>query len=330
MKRVWKYTLIIILVIGFNFCTSMLKAEDAESDLLNFVKAGVRNSEDLINNISFNYFVDYDVSSRWREVKLAEIQERNSSKLPSGIELRVPTLEHKLHTGSALFEGSKFNIKRKQISSSDQEIFEDEIVVSDGLILTELKLKENHGYLSNSINARRADLMFDPRNFPLLFLDGKSLSSALMDTNTTCVLTGSEEIQGAMCHVIEMLMTFETPGEGQKQVKRKCWIAPDKGFLIKKGISFQVDAPDKIFSTVECNLKEIAGGLWYYSDVTFQSFPMSTQEPDVFAALGLSDIVINQDLGDEAFVADISKVQTIYDTIAEIQYNTKTPLPEVE
>jgi hypothetical protein len=310
---------------------TIVETKASESDLLQVIKDGIKLNENLIENISFDYILDSNISEAWHDKQFEFIKTTISNEDSlKGIELRVPNLEHKLRTGHAIFEGDKFNITSKEIAASDQEIFEDEIVISDGVKLTELKLKEHHGYISGEVDARKGNLMFDPRNFPRLFTEGRSLYSVLTDPNTTAGLVGTEKIEGDMCYVIDIVGNYINSEGIQRSLKKRCWVDPEKGFLIKKAIAYSVKSPDQALSVTQCNLAEVSQGMWYYSKVTFRSYPLFSGQSDVVAILELSNIGINQQLDECTFVADISKVETIYDEVIDTQYSTKIPQPEIE
>jgi hypothetical protein len=247
-----------------------------------------------------------------------------------GTELRGPTLEHTLRTGTATFEGDKFKISSKLVASSDQKVFQDEIVTCNGVKLIELDLKENVGEISDEINKRKAHLTFDPRTFPLLFVDGQPLHLALTAKNTTTKLVGTEEIDGTLCYVIEMVKSFMTPEGVQKQSNRKCWIAPNKGFRVKKAISYGTNSFDgKPLTITQCELTEITQGIWYYSKVTFESYPLSLPKPDVVEVLELKNIVVNKELKENAFTITFPAGCFINDEVSGMRYKVGSSLEKL-
>ncbi|HUW18948.1 MAG TPA: hypothetical protein VMW16_06570 [Sedimentisphaerales bacterium] len=323
MSKLEKYKFTALIMFAGLFLIAGTNAKANENNILDIIIAGVKLNDSLINNISFSYTVDYNVSEEWRKEQLEFTKTMMGNEYSEEIELRVSTLEHTLRTGSTVCEGSKFNIASKIVALSDQEVFQDEVVTCDGIQLTELNIKEGIGYISNEPETRRSDLMFDVRNFPTLFVDGQSMYSALTSDDTAVSVLGTETIDGAACYVIEMVKSFSSPSGIQMQVKRRCWIAPEKGYLVKKAISYSVETPDKPLNITESELAESADGIWYYSKATFHSYPLFLTKPDVVAVLELKNIAINQQLRDDTFIPDTSKVTKIYDTVLRFSYPTE-------
>jgi len=306
-------------------CISVIEAEGAGNNLLDTIVAGIAHSNSAVKNTSFDYIVDYNVSEQWRSKEFMMPPD-----LPLEMEWRVPTLEHTLRTGSAIFEGNKFKISSKKVALSDQKVFEDKIVACDGVTLKELNIKENFGYICDVNNVSIGDLMFDPRNFPVLFADGQALHSALTAKNTRVSLAGTEEIDGTNCYIVEMVKNFTTPEGIQEQSRRRCWIARDKGYHIKKAILYDTDSLDsKRLTITDCELTEAAKGIWYYAKVTFRSYPLSLPEPDVIAVLHLRNIVVNQQLNESAFVLRFPDGCIIHDQISGVSYKAGSSLEKL-
>jgi len=321
MLRSKKFKLAVAATVAVLISLFAIDASSQENNLLDVLIAGIVHNEGLITSISFDYTVDCNVSDEWRARRLEFTKRYMCKNWPEGREVRVPNLEPTLRTGSAVFEGNKFKISSKCLFLSDGEVFNDEIVACDGIKLMELNLKENTAYISNDIDRRRAGLFFDPRNFPVLFVDGQPLHLALTAKNTATNLVGTEEIDGTMCYVIEMVRSFTTPEGVQKQSSRRCWIGPDKGYRVKKAISYGTNSFDgKALTVTRCKLTEAAEGIWYYSKVTFESYPLSLPEPDVIEVLELKNIVVNQKLKEKAFTITFSANCLVEDQIAGRRY----------
>jgi hypothetical protein len=316
-----KIKLVAAVVLSVPLWIFVVKAKSVENDLLDTIIAGITHNDGLIANISFDYTIDYNVSEEWRIKRLEFTKKHMVKNWPEGMEMRVPTLEHTVRTGTATFEGDKFKTASKWLASSDQKVFQDEIVACDGVKLTELDLIESAGNISSEVGKRKAHLTFDPRNFPVLFVDGQPLHSALTAKNTTTRLVSTEEIDGTMCYVIEMVKSFMTPEGIQKKSSRKCWIAPNKGFRVKKAISYGTNSFDSQPLTItQCELTEVTNGIWYYSKVTFESYPLSLPKPDVIEILELKNIVVNQELKENAFAITFPTGCFIDDKVAGKKY----------
>jgi len=326
MLKSGKSKLAVLALISISLYISLIEVEGAGNNLLDTIVAGVAHNNSAIKNISFDYVVDYNVSEEWRNKQLEFMM---SQGLPVEMELRIPTLERTLRTGSATFEGNKFKIASKKTALSDQKVFEDKLVACDSVTLRGLNLKQNVGYICDVNSATEGDLMFDPRNFPVLFVDGQSLQSALTAEKTTISLLGTEEIDGTKCHIIEIVKTFMTPEGGQKQVRRKCWIAPDKCYLVRKAISYDVKSPDKPLNITQSELTEVLKGIWYYSKVTFQSYPSSSPKPDVIAVLQLGNIVVNQKLKEKTFMLPFPDGCLVDDQVSRVRYRVGSPLEKL-
>lgn len=297
-----KIKLAAAMVLSVLLFTCMVQAKDTANDSLDTVIAGVAHSDSLIANISFDYVVDYNTSDEWRIKRLEFTKKYMCNNCPEEMELRVPTLERTSCTGSTIFEGDKFKITSKWSFLSDQEVFADDVIACDGVKLTELDRKGNAARISNEVDRKRGVRTPDPRNFPMRFVDSEPLHSALTAPDTNTTVLGTEEIEGTFCYVIEMVEKFVTPEGVQKQSSRRCWIAPNRGFLVKKAISYGTKSFDsKPLTVTQCELTEVTKGIWYYSKVTFESYPLSLPKPDVIEVLKLKNIVVNQEFKENAF-----------------------------
>jgi hypothetical protein len=313
--------LAVAVVLSISLWIFVTEAKSVENSSLDTIIAGITRNDGLIANISFDYTVEYNVSEEWRIKRLEFTKKQMVNNRPEGMEMRVPTLEHTLRTGTTTFERDKFKTTSKWLASSDQKVFQDEIVAYDGVKLTELDIKENAGNISSEVDKRKAHLTFDPRNFPVLFVDGQPLHSALTAKNTTTRLVGTEEIDDTLCYVIEMVKSFMTPEGVREQSSRKCWIATDKGFRVKKAISYGTNSFDsKPLSVTQCELTEVANGIWYYSKVTFESYPLSLPKPDVIETLELKNIVVNQGLKESTFAITFPQGCLVDDKVADKKY----------
>jgi len=313
---------IIGLFVSVIFCSSVIGAESTENRLLDTIVAGVMGNESLIKNISFDYVVDYNVSEAWCLKQLEFVQ----NTLPKGIEPRVPTLERTLRTGVLTFEENKFKIKSKIAAFSDGRIFRDEVVASNGIKLTELNFKDNTACISNNVDAREVDLTFDVRNFPVLFLDGQPLDSVLTAKDTAVTILGTEIIDGTVCQIIDIVQNFTAPDGVPKRVRRKCWLAPDKGYLVKRAISYDIALPNRPLSITNTSLIEIAPGIWYYTSVVFESYPLFLPKPDVILVLTLRRIVVNQQLSKDNFTVIFPEGCLVDDQIGGVIYKTGSSL----
>jgi len=327
MVNSMKIKLVVAMVLSVPLWIFVVEAEGIENDLLDTIIVGIAHNDGFITNISFDYTVDYNVSEEWRIKRLEFTKRYMCDNWPEGMEMRVPTLEHTLRTGSAIFEENKFKIASKWHALSDRKVFQDEIVAYDGATLRELDLKENTGNISDEVDRRKAHLTFDPRNFPALFVDGQPLHSALTAKNTTTSLVSTEEIDGTMCYVIDMVKSFMTPEGVQKQSSRRCWITPNKGFRIKKAISYGTNSFEgKPLTITQCELTEVTKGIWYYSKVTFESYTLSLPIPDVVEVLELKNIVANQEFKENAFTITFPVGCFINDEVNGTRYKASASL----
>jgi hypothetical protein len=324
MIRSGKSRLAVLAIISISLYISLVEVKGGENDLLDTIVAGVAHNNSLIKNISFDYVVDFNVSEEWCNKQL--------ELMPMPIEqfLRAPTLEHTLRTGSATFAGGKFKISSEIIALSDHKLFVNKIVACNGNTVRELDLKGKVGYIYDVNSAPNGDLMFDPRNFPVLFADGQPLHSALTGKNTNNSLVGTEEIDGTKCYIIEMVENFTTPEGTQEQSRKRCWIASDKGHRIKRGVLYKSKSIDsKPLTITDCELIEAAKGIWYYSKVTFRSYPLSSPKPDLIAVLQLDNIVINRELEENTFAITFPEGCIIDDQISRVRYKAGSPLDKL-
>ena len=312
--------IIAVAVLSVSPWVSRIGAQDTASGLLDTIIAGIVHNDNLISNISFDYAIDYNKSEELRAKRLEFYEKHMLKDVPGGMEIRMPDLEPTLCTGSAIFEGNKFKIASKWIFLSDQKVFADDVIACDSVKLTELDRKGNAARISNEVDRKRGDRTPDPRNFPVRFVDSEPLHSALTAPDTNTIVLGTEEIRGTFCYVIEMIEKFVTPEGEQKQARRKCWIAPDKGFRIKKAIAYDIELPNRPLSITQCELSEVAKGIWYYSKVAFESYPLSLPKPDVTEVLELKNIVVNQQLKENAFTVPFPTGCFIDDKVAGRKY----------
>jgi len=274
---------------------SITEASDPNQDILNTIVAGVEYNDSLINNVSFDYIIDRNVSDEWRNHRLERIWSRQP-ELP--MTLRPPTLEHTVRTGVGRFERKKMYTTSNIIAVSDGKIFEDEIISHDGTTFTKLNLLNNHATISRR---ERLPLSYDVRKYALSFADGEPLYVWLTSPQAKYTIIGTEELEGTRCWIVERARTFFTPDGRQETSRARCWIAPAKGFLVKKAILFDVKSPGKILTITKCQMGEVEDGIWYYSNIRFESYPLSLKEPDITVVVELGNFTINQALGEDKF-----------------------------
>ena len=212
--------------------------------------------------------------------------------------LRSPTLEHTIRTGTARFQGKDVYIASTIVAISDGKTLEDEIISHDGAIFTRLNLLRNYATISRR---KKLPHFYDVRKYALYFADCQSLYTWLTNPNATYTLIGTEEVEGTTCYVVERARTFLTP-DGRRETSRgRCWIALEKGFLVKKAILFDIKSPGRPLTITKCSLTQVAKGIWYYSKISFESYPLSLSKPDINVVVEFENIAVNQQLEANAF-----------------------------
>jgi len=317
----------LVLILLFYPASSTSFAQATRSDILDVIVEGVKHYDSLICNIEFDYVIDYDVSEAYRNKRIADNEDRYRELFELGF--RDPTLEHTIRSGTARYEGVRFYLSSKTIACSDQKVFQDKVVAYDASKVTVLDMLRSCGEISNELGPVTSDIFSNPRNYPVLFADVRALQSALTAEDTVSSVVGEEEIDGTFCHIVDMYRECGAAGL-KKTVKRRCWIAPENGFLVKKAIAFSVREADRPLSVTHCEFKEIGEGIWYYSNVAFESYPGVLPEPDVVVAVSFSNIVLNQPMQEDAFQADLTKVRLVDDLVANVTYESVPAVPSLE
>jgi hypothetical protein len=240
--------------------------------------------------------------------------------------LRPATLEHTIRTGTAKFEADKAYVNSRMAAAGDGKVFHDVILSHKGVTLTELDLIKNYGTISIR---KKLPQFYDIRKYPMRFADGQSLYSYLTDANAVYTIVEREKVEGTMCYVIERVRDYVTPNGSQKTAKERFWIAPEKGFQVKKAIAFSTKSPDKPLSITRCSLTQVNQGIWYYSKVTFESYPLFLPKPDVIAVLELDKIVVNQQLEENAFTVPFPPGCFINDRVNGVRYRSGSSLEKL-
>ncbi len=306
MRRIFLRSVFICLLSG-----SAAFSEDS-NDMLEYILVGISENSRLIKNISFDYSIDYRLSDLWKAKKLESMRKQLEERGLSEQSLRFPYIENTMRTGNFIREADAFKITNKIAASADEKVFIDESIISDGTKVTKLDKTNNTAIVSYADGYRNADISFFPDKFQNLFLGGKTLQEVSKSDNVTIASLGKQIYEGIECEVLETTDFFMTP-EGVKDfTKDRVWIAPDNGFLIKHGISFDVD-PNKPINSITTEFKEVSAGIWYYSKILFESFPSGDTKPDVTKCLTISNIKVNQALQKETFVPDLTTIQSVTD-----------------
>lgn len=300
-----------LLLLSFS---SVCNGSDPNQDLLKTIIAGVQHNNSLIKNLSFDYVVDHNLSDEWKERRLASMRKRHPN-LPSTLRLR--TIDHTVNSGSARYEGNKIYATFKFVDALDGKKLDDAIISYDGAIFTKLDLLTNHATIGKR---EMLPFAYDIRKYALSFADGHSLYSWLTDDSSTYKFIRTEELQGTKCYVVEGTETFLGPGKQPKTSTDRCWIAAEKGFLVKKALSFSIKSPDKVLTVTNCSLSQVSKGIWYYSKVRFESYPLFLQKPDNIELLELQDIVVNQQLEEDAFTVRFPPGCFVNDQVAHKKY----------
>ena len=296
LVRPWCSTSVVCLLLLSQPLIS--KADDPNQAVIKQIIVGVAHNDGLISRLSFDYTVDYNASEQWRNARLQSIRRRNPH-LPE-----VPRsfmVERAIRTGTARFEGKKLLTTSKVVAVSDGKTLADEVVSYDGSTsaFTQLNLIEN-----------RADVFaclvpsdfYDVRKCALRFTDDEPFYTWLTDPNAELKYVETENLDGTKCYVVERARDYVTPDETPITSRRRCWIAPDKGFLVKKAIVFDSRSPDRrVLTVTDCNLTEVSKGIWYYSKVRFESYPYFLPKPDIVDVLEIRNIVVGQPFEKDAF-----------------------------
>lgn len=300
-----------LLLLSFS---SVCNGSDPNQDLLKTIIAGVQHNNSLIKNLSFDYVVEHNLSDEWKERRLASMRKRHPN-LPSTLRLR--TIDHTVNRGSARYEGNKIYAAFEFIDALDGKKLDDTIISYDGAIFTKLDVLNNHATIGKR---EMLPFVYDVRKYALSFADGYSLYSWLTDDSSTYKFIRTEKIEGTKCYVIERIETFLGPSKQPKTSSDRCWIAAEKGFLVKKAVSFSIKSPDKVLSITNCSLSQVAEGIWYYSKVRFESYPLFLQKPDIIEVLYLQNIVVNQPLEKSAFTVRFPSGCLVNDQVAGKKY----------
>jgi hypothetical protein len=310
-KQELAISLVCLLLLGYS---SIGQAADPNQDILKNIIDGVAHNDSLITSVSFDYVVDYNVSDGWRKAQLGRLKQRQP-ELPAN--LRPRTLEHTVRSGAGRFEGTNIYTTSKVVATTDGNVFVDEVISHDGTIFTQLDLTQNHATISSR---ERLPLSYDPRKYALWFADGQPLHSWLTEPNAVCTVVGTEPIEGTMCHVVERIKEFVTPDGSRETARGKCWIAPEKGFLVKKAIAFSTKSPDKPLSVTKCSLTKVAEGIWCYSKVGFESYPFFLTKPDVTVVVEFKNIAVNRQFERIGFTVPFPVGCLVNDQVRGVRY----------
>jgi hypothetical protein len=300
------------LVVGI--LLSSIAMGQTVDDPIGNILTGVSENAVATKNISFNYSVEYRFSEQWKSKELERLRKQLGEQGFSENEQfpRVPFIENTLRTGTFLREAKAFKISSKLVANADTKVFIDETIVSEGVKLTKVNNKSKSVVISQAEGYRNSDLSYFPDKFQLLFLDGRTIQEIFESGQSDFVYIGREQYDGTECEVFEISRSYKTPEGVNKFTKDRVWVAPQNDFLIKKGVSFQAD-PNKPINSIKAEFKEISSGLWYYSEITFESFPLGNIEPDVTMILTISDAKINQPVPKEMFVPDLTGIASVID-----------------
>lgn len=300
------------LIIGI-LLSSNAMSETVDGPIGNIL-TGISENAAVIVNLSFDYSIEYQLSEQWKAKKLERFhkQLKEQGLIENEPFRRVPTIEPTLRTGTFIRDGAAFKITNTTVASSDQKLFIDESIISDGVKLTKVDNKSKSAVISPAEGYRNPALSYFPDKFQLLFLDGRTIQEIFESGQSDFVYIGREQDDGTECEVFEISRFYETPEGVSKVTKDRVWVAPENCFLIKKGISFKTD-PGKPINSITTEFKEVSKGLWYYSEIVFESFPLGNIEPDVTMILTISDIKINQIVPKEIFLPDLTNIPHVMD-----------------
>ena len=308
------YKVLTHVVVGFLLIA--IAPGEAADDPIGRILTGVSENAVAIKSISFDYSMEYLLSEQWKAKKKESWQRQlNEKQLPETLreELsRAPSIESTLRSGAFIRDGTAFKMINKVVAISDQKLFIDESIISDGVNLTRINSKSKSATISNAKDYNNVALNYFPDEFQLLFLDGRTIQEIFESGRSDFIYIGQEQYDGTECEVFEISRSYKTPEGANKFTKDRVWIAPESGFLIKKGISFKAD-PSKPINSIKTESKEVSNGLWYYSEIVFESFPSGNTEPDVTMILTINDIKINEVLPKETFVSDLTDIPSVID-----------------
>ena len=308
------YKVLTNVVIGF-FLIAIALGETTD-DSIGRILTGVSENTVAVKSISFDYSMEYLLSEQWK-TKKKELWQRqlNERQIPEPLreELsRAPSIEPTLRSGTFIRDGAAFKITNKVVARSDQKLFIDELTISDGVKLTKVNFKSKSAAISNAKDYNNAALNYFPDKFQFLFLDGRTIQEIFESGRSDFVYIGRQQYDGTECEVFEISRSYKTPEGMDNFTKDRVWVAPQNGFLIKKGISFKTDL-SKPINSIKAEFKEVSKGLRYYSKIVFESFPSGDIEPDVTMILTISDIKINQILPKETFLPDLTGIPNVMD-----------------
>ena len=280
------------------FLSPFALGETPQQDPIEPVINGIISNSELLNNISFEYSVEYRYSDPWRKKKE---ESRNSIFLTQN---PVPVTISR--SGIFVRETDAFKITSKVLA--DQLTLIDESVYSDGVKVTRIDPQSKTARTTPAKEFTRGDLSFFPDKYQNLFLDGRSIQDIYNSGKAVFSYLGQRVYDGVQCEVLEITHSLKTPKNAF--TKDRVWIAPEKGSLIKHGISFKTD-PNQPINSITTKFKEISDGIWNYSEVLFESFPLKNKEPDVIQHLKMNNIKVNQDISNEVFVPDLTGVSVV-------------------
>ena len=308
------YKVLTNVVIGF-FLIAITLGETTD-DSIGRILTGVSENTVAVKSISFDYSIEYQSSEQWK-TKQKELWQRqlNERQMPEPLreELsRSPSIEPILRSGTFIREANAFKITSKLVAKTDAKVFIDESTISDGVKLTKVNNKSKSAVISQAEGYRNPALSYFPDKFQFLFLDGRTIQEIFESGRSDFVYIGRQQYDGTECEVFEISRSYKTPEGTDNFTKDRVWVAPQNGFLIKKGISFKTDL-SKPINSIKTEFKEVSKGLWYYSEIVFESFPLGNIEPDVTMILTISDIKINQILPKETFLPDLTGIPNVMD-----------------
>ncbi len=312
----FRFTIKGFYIVFFLFSIAFGKSNDELKNIVN----GISQNADMVKNITFDYSIEHKKSERWKtkdlerlRQQLADMRQQLKGERITEQQFRF-VYEDVIRTGTFVKTADAFKITNKMTAASDNQVFFDELLISDGVKITKIDIKENSALISYAKDYRNSNAFYFPDNFQNLFLDGGNLLEVFETNDVNVARLGRQAIEGVECDVLEIIHFFKTPEGIKTFTKDRVWIATQNNYLIKQGISYSTDPNTKTpINSIMTEFKEVAEGIWYYSDILFTSFPYGDTTPDVTMLLTLNNIKINENLPDGTFKADLSNIKSIID-----------------
>lgn len=321
--RTWTRVLVCgLLALGG---TGISGADPFSEATLGMLRFGIRHAERATSRIQFKYRITNVPSQASVADQRAHLLSQLNGLPPDQLnELRSPGLESSARTGAVTAFGTKYAISGRTQALRDHEDFEEKEVFYDGLLVRTLNVADRRLSVEQASNTP-SDIFWNPRTYPYVFMEGRPLSGALAAANIDSQITGIEDVDGTRCMVVDMRVKNLDMDGLPTEARRICWIAMDKGFMVKKAVAYSVRHPGEVISKTECELSEVAPGIWYYRRVQFRSMQVGidASTPYWTSVLEIRDIELLDREPHAAFSVNPMDADVIEDHVTGALYRTE-------